>query len=78
MVLRDVSSCIVILLDMRNNHSKIEHDHKPLTSEFLSKLHLKYGKSRLTVHWTERRPNKNAIPVFHPPVWLTRPAAPKT
>ena len=38
-VLRDVSSSIVILFNIRNNH-KIEYGDKPLTSEFLSKLHL--------------------------------------
>ena len=31
-----------------------------------------------TVHWTLSRPNRNAIPVFHPPVWLTTPADPNT
>ena len=77
-VLRDLSSCIVILFNIRNNHCKTEHGDKPLTSEFLNKLHLKYGKHRRTFHWTERRPSRKAIPVFHALVWLTIPSVPKT
>jgi hypothetical protein len=52
-----------------NRHLGIESQHQ---------LHLKHGKQRRTVHWTERRPNRKVSPVVHPPVWLTIPAVPKT
>jgi hypothetical protein len=31
-----------------------------------------------TVHWTLKSPSRKAIPLFHPPVWFTSPAGPKT
>jgi hypothetical protein len=35
-------------------------------------------KEERTVHCTLNSPNKNAMPVFHPPVWFTIPPDPKT
>lgn len=34
--------------------------------------------SSRTVHCTLNRPSRNAMPSFHPPVWLTRPCVPNT
>lgn len=62
------------MVKFRKNH-RVFHVRSSIKTSVIG---LGLWRNARTVHWTLNNPNKNAIPSFQPPVWLTKPPDPNT